>query len=113
MFKEIGKWFERLSLQAKIIITSITGFIAFAFYLFVQGKINLRSSFKYKLEKVRSDLKIKKLKKDEEQNAEEIKILEDKEKQILEKIKFVEEKEASGEEVTIEDLDKFFEERGF
>lgn len=113
MFKKIANWFKKLGLRAKLIITGIAGFLAFTFYLVIQGKMNLKSSFKYELAKVKSDLEMKRLEKDSERNAAEIADLEAKEKQILEKIQFIEEKEGLGEEVFLEDLDRFFDERGF
>jgi len=66
----------------------------------------------YELSKIRHTIEIERLKDEESINLAKINLLEKEEADILNKIKEIESIETSGN-VTNEELDKFFDDRGF
>jgi len=75
-------------------------------------KISNRKMLEYELSKIRHTIEIERLKDEESINLAKINLLEKEEADILNKIKEIESIETSGN-VTNEELDKFFDDRGF
>lgn len=108
------EFLKNLSLRVKLIIGSIVGIISFVLYLFVRQKIRARDKMEYELNKVKSEINLTHLEKDSKEKKIKLQQLEKEEKLIREKIKFIEEKEvAEKRDVSLEELDAFFDKRGF
>ena len=105
MFKKIG---EKVAVVLGVIM-SIAGFI---FYFF-QRKPSVKNLLEEQLGRVTSEIEIANIEVEKDKNIDKIKILQDKEAEIRGKIKEIENGEISEEDVSIEELDSFFDKRGF
>ena len=105
-------FFGKLSLKIKLIGGFIIGLISFLAFFFISKKINARKIFELELEKLETEIEIKHTNEDIADNKEEIKVLEKKAQKIKEEIALIDSGEKS-EFVTQEELDNFFDERGF
>ena len=108
----IGDFFKRLGLKAKLIFGAIFGIFGFIAIFMFKKKINAREILELELKKVREEVEIEKTQEEIDRNDEKILKLEDRIKEIKEEIKKLEEFEAR-DNVSEEELDEFFDERGF
>lgn len=106
-------FFKKIKIEVKLIIAAILGIIGFIIIVISRGKIDLKNSLKYELAKVKHDINVKNLEDKSSENMEELKELKEKEKNILAKIEYIKKSEKSNHEVTNEELDDFFDKRGF
>ena len=113
MLETIINWIKRLSLKTKLILVGIISFVGFIFFTLIQSKMNLKSSYKYQLSKLKSEIELKRLEGESDEIEQELLKLEEQEREVTSRIKIIEERELKGEDISIEELDKFFDERGF
>lgn len=108
------EWFKKLGTQVKIALGAIAAFFGFILFFFVRQQIRAKQKMEYELSRVESELKIAELEEDSKEKVEKIEALKKEEVLIREKIKYIEEKEVEeGREVSLEELDAWFEGRGF
>lgn len=108
----IYDFFKKISLKTKIFVSIIFSIIMFFLIIIFRIKISNRKMLEYELSKIRHTIEIERLKDEESINLAKINLLEKEEADILNKIKEIESIETSGN-VTNEELDKFFDDRGF
>ena len=108
----IGDFFKRLGLKAKLIIGTIVGVFGFIAVFLLRKKINAREILELELKKVREEFEIEKAQEEIDRNDEKILTLEGRIQDIKEEIKRLEEFEAR-KDVSEEELDDFFDKRGF
>lgn len=106
-------FFKRMGLKLKLALGFAFAAITFVAYFIIRGKIRIKDQLEYELSRLKSEIEITNLEEKTEEAEKKIKNLKKDEKKIREKIAFIEERESKGEEVSLEDLDKFFDERGF
>lgn len=107
-------FWKKISTTVKVIIASIASVIGFVLFFFVREKIRAKDKMKYELSRIESELKITNLKADSEEKKEKISQLKKEESLIREKIKYLETVETKeNREVSVEELDAFFDRRGF
>jgi cell division protein FtsB len=82
-------------------------------FLFVRGKMRARDQLEYELQRVRYEMELAHLEEKTEASDQKIKELERQEETIKEKIRLVEEREIQGEELSVDELEDFFADRGF
>jgi hypothetical protein len=107
------EFFKKIGIKVKVIFGAITGFLGVVLFFFVRSKIQARDKLEFELERVKSEMEIARLDEKSEESLKKIEELHAEEGKIKDKIRFVEEKEIKGEKVSIEELDRFFNERGF
>ena len=108
----MGLW-NKMSIKVKVVLGAIAGILSFLLFFFVRNQIRARDKMKYELSRVESELKVAHLEEDSADKIKKIEQLKSEEALIREKIEFLEEKEAEeGREVSIEELDAFFSNRG-
>lgn len=105
-------FFGRLSLKIKLIAGFIFGLLSFFTLFFISKKINARKILELELEKLETEIEIKHTNEDIAENKEEIKVLEKRAQKIKEEIALIDNGEKP-EMITQEELDNFFDERGF
>ena len=113
MLETIINWIKRLSLKTKLVLVGIISFVGFIFFTLIQSKMNLKSSYKYQLSKLKSEIELKRLEGESDEIEQELLKLEEQEREVTNRIKIIEERELKGEDISIEELDRFFDERGF
>ena len=107
-------FWKKISTKIKLIIAAIVSALGFVLFFFVREKIRAKDKMKYELAKVESELKIIHLESDSQEKKEKINKLKQEESLIREKIKYLENIEVKeNREVSIEELDAFFDKRGF
>jgi hypothetical protein len=108
----IVDFFKKVSLKTKIFFSIIFSVIIFFLAVILRMKMSHKKMLEYELSKVRHNIELERLKKEEDVNLEKIKVLEEEENNILKKIKEIEKAELS-KDVTSDELDDFFDSRGF
>jgi len=104
---------KKMSLKIKLAIGAIASVISFFLFFFIKSKMRTKDKMDYELSRTKSELEIVHLEEDSEEKLAKVAELENKESVIREKIKFLEEKEAEeGPDVSMEELDAFFDKRG-
>lgn len=104
---------KKLGLKLQLFLLLVGGVLAAFIFLQVRGNIRLKKQMEYELSRVKKETELAELEKDGEEKKAKIESLKEREAEIVEKIKFIEEKEVKGEEVTVDELESFFSERGF
>lgn len=107
------EWFKKLSAKVKVALGAIATIFGFILVVFVRQKINARGKLKFELEKVQRETEMLYLEEDYEEKERKLSSLRKKEADLRQKIKEVEEREYKGEEVSPEEIDSFFRERGY
>ena len=110
--KSKASFFEKLSLKVKLIAGFIFGLLSFLAFFFVNKKLNARKILQLELERLETEIEIKHTNKDIADNKEEIVSLEKRAQKIKEEIALIDSGEKP-ETVTQEELDSFFNKRGF
>ncbi len=107
-------WFKKFNIKFKIAL-GILGFIL-AMFLFatIKRKFSARDKLKYELAKNTHEIELTHLGKDEEAKKAKLTLLVDEKQKIIEKLEIIDTKELKlGREMSIEELDSFFDSRGF
>lgn len=108
------EFLKKIGTKFKVVLATIASILGFVLFFFVRQKIRAKDKMKHELSRVESELKITHLENDSEQKKEKIISLRRQEMSIREKIKFLEEVEVKeNREISIEELDSFFDKRGF
>jgi hypothetical protein len=113
IWKSVKLFFSKISIEAKLIMSGAIAVVSFILIVVLRGKANTKSALEYELSKVKHDIEIGHLKKQDTKVDGKLSKLKEKEKELKEKIEFVKKKELKGENVTLEELDNFFDKRGF
>tara|TARA_A100001011_G_scaffold222295_1_gene230242 strand:- start:488 stop:856 length:369 start_codon:yes stop_codon:yes gene_type:complete len=112
LFGYIGGLFSSLTLKIKVILSAIIGIFGFISIFLFAKNINQRKILKLELKKVREKIEIEKAQEKIDENSEVISSLEKEEELILKQIEQLD-LESPREEVSKEELDEFFDKRGF
>ena len=105
-------FFEKISLKVKLIIGFLFGLISFITVFTVSKKINARKILELELKKLETEIEIKNTEEDIDKNKEEINSLEKRAQKIKKEIELINKGEKE-EYVSRDQLDAFFDERGF
>lgn len=104
--------FEKISSKTKIFFGAIAGIFSFILFIVLGRKVNSKKILEIELEKVKKELEVEYLSEEISENKEKINTLENKKEDIKKRIREIEDTEIE-EEVTKEELDDFFDSRGF
>ena len=104
--------FSKVTTKVKLLFAGIATAVGFIFIVLFNRKANQVKMLKHELKTIRSEIEIEKASESIEKNDVRIAELEGLEGDIKRKILELDGKSVS-EEVTNEELDKFFDERGF
>jgi DNA gyrase/topoisomerase IV subunit A len=108
----IGSWFNSLGVKIKIFFGAIIGLFGLIAIFLFQKKITSRQILELELEKLREEIEIEKAQEEINKNNVLILDLEGRIKSVKEEIDVLDSFEAR-EEVSKEELDEFFDDRGF
>ncbi len=100
---------SNISTKIKLIIGTIVGVFAIVMYFVIKKEMNEKEILELQLNKLETEIKVKLKQEDIDKNSEEILSLEEEKKKIIEKIKEIKNEDLSKED----NLDKFFDDRGF
>jgi len=106
------EWFKNIGLKAKAIIIGVVSFLGAVLFFFVRSKITARDKLEFELQRIIQEKESAKLEGRVAEREKRLAELQEEERDILEKIKEVEKIEYEGGEVSVEDIDKFFKDRG-
>jgi Tfp pilus assembly protein PilO len=105
---------KKVGLKIKVFFGVVLGLLGMVFFFFVKEKLSAKEELKYELDKVKTEIEIKKSEEETEESVKKLEELKVEEDKIREKIKIIEEREVKGQkELSLEELDKFFDERGY
>jgi len=107
------EFFKKLGLQIQIILIVVFGILAAFLFLYLRGNLRLKKQMEYRLNRVIKETELTQLEADSKEKEERLATLKAEEKSIREKIKIIEEKDSEGKELTLTELEDFFNERGF
>tara|TARA_B100001027_G_C16176147_1_gene289249 strand:+ start:407 stop:772 length:366 start_codon:yes stop_codon:yes gene_type:complete len=105
-------FFGSLTIKVKLILGTIIGVFGFISYFVFSKKKNNREILELELKKVREEIEIEKTQEEIDINNEKLIKLETRAEEIVEEIKKIEAPDPE-REVSNEELDEFFDERGF
>ena len=108
----ISNFFKSIGLKVKIILGAIVGIFGFISIFLLSKKMNARQILELELKKVREEIEIEKTQEEIDRNDGKILLLEGRIEEIKTEIKELEEFEAR-DSVSNEELDEFFDDRGF
>lgn len=112
-FKDnICTFFDKFSLKIKLILGTLAGIIGFFLVFFVSKKINAKQILELELKKVEEEINIKNTEKDISKNKELISELDKKAKAIKSEIRDID-LGNKPENISREEMDTFFSDRGF
>lgn len=108
---------KQLGQKIKVILGVLAGLFGFIlFYIIgvkVSEKIKAKDKMEYELARIESEKKITELQQNSEEKIIKLEELKAEEQVIREKIKVLQEYESQGQELSLEELDRFFDSRGF
>jgi hypothetical protein len=107
------KFLKNIGFKIKLFFGAIVGFLGILLFFIIRGKIKAKEHLEFELERIKTEIEVTKLEEESEESLKKIETLAAEESKIREKIRFIEEREIKGEEVSLEELDKFFDDRGF
>jgi Tfp pilus assembly protein PilN len=107
------KFLKKIGLKIKIALGVVLGVVTLVLYFVVGGRLRAKDQLNYELSKLRNEIEINKLEEETIETKDKIKVLEDKESVLREKLSYLESEEAKGNQVSLEELDDFFKNRGF
>ena len=114
MMNKLKVFFRRLSIKAKVIAGIIGAILAVFLYLLIQQKISAKKHIRYEIKKTEHEIELKNLEEWSNEREASLEDLKAKEGALRDKLKIIEEEEVKrGEPVSIEELDDFFDSRGF
>jgi len=105
-------WFKNLGLKFKLFFVALFGIIGTVIFFIANKSMNSKDILKLELKKVRKEIEIEVAEKGINKNNEKIEILKARAAQIKEEIIEITKVE-TGREPTEEELDNFFDSRGF
>ena len=108
----ICRLIKNLSAKIKLAIGAVIALFGMILFFKARGSNDIKKILEYELKKVRSEIEIEKAKESVSVNNDAIDKLEEKEKVIRDKIKEIESSDTP-EEVSLDELDDFFDSRGF
>tara|TARA_R110002020_G_scaffold50716_9_gene143327 strand:+ start:17135 stop:17503 length:369 start_codon:yes stop_codon:yes gene_type:complete len=108
----IWRLIKNLSAKIKLAIGAAIALFGMILFFKARGSNDIKKILEYELKKVRSEIEIEKAKESVSVNNDAIDKLEEKEKIIRDKIKEIESSDTP-EEVSLDELDDFFDSRGF
>jgi cell division protein FtsL len=108
----VSNFFKSIGLKVKIILGAIVGIFGFVSIFLLRKKMNARQILELELKKVREEIEIEKTQEEIDRNDGKILLLEGRIEEIKTEIKELEEFEAR-DSVSNEELDEFFDDRGF
>ena len=112
LWVSIKEFFSNLTIKVKVVVGALLSFIGLISVFLFAKKINQRKILELELKKVRKKIEIENTQKEIDKNSQEISSLKEEEKVILEQIKKLDEIEPR-DDVSKEELDDFFDKRGF
>ena len=112
VFGLICSFIKNLSAKVKLIIGGLIAFFGMILFFRTKSSFDAKKMLEYELKKLRSEIEIEKSKEEVDKNNIAIGRLEEKEKIIRDKIKELDSLEP-GENISLEELDDFFDSRGF
>lgn len=112
VWQALGRFFDGVALKAKLIIGAIIGVVGFISVFLLRKKVNGKQILELELKRVREQVAIEMAQEEIDRNDEEIFSLEGRISEIKDEIKKLDEFEAR-KEVSDEQLDEFFDDRGF
>ena len=112
LWDSVVDFFKSVSLKLKLIFGTIIGVFGFIAVFLLRKNINNRQILELELKKVREEVEIEKAQEEIDRNDEKILLLEKKIERIKNEIKELEEFE-SEDNTSEEELDDFFDDRGF
>lgn len=107
------KWIKKLGLKFQLVLIMIVGVLGAFLFIYFRGNFRIRKQMEYRLNRVRKETQLAELEEDGKEKLQKIEELKKEEKALEEKIEFIKEKEFKGEEVSVEELENFFNDRGF
>jgi len=108
----VSNFFKSIGLKVKLILGAIVGIFGFVSIFLLRKKMNARQILELELKKVREEIEIEKTQEEIDRNDGKILLLEGRIEEIKLEIKELEEFEAR-DSVSNEELDEFFDDRGF
>ena len=108
----VSNFFKSIGLKVKLILGAIVGIFGFISIFLLRKKMNARQILELELKKVREEIEIEKTQEEIDRNDVKILLLEGRIEDIKLEIKELEEFEAR-DSVSDEELDEFFDDRGF
>ena len=108
----LGTFFGSISLKIKLILGTILGVFGLISYFLFKTKVNNREILELELKKVREEIEIEKAQEEIDVNNLKLDSLEKKAEDIVKQIEAIEKPDAE-REVSKEELDDFFDKRGF
>ena len=108
----VGAAFDRLSAKVKIIIAAIVGFFGLIAYFVFRKNINSKEILELELKRVREEIEIEKSQEEIDDNSKKIVDLEARAEEIKREIVKIEKPDLD-REVSKEEIDEFFDKRGF
>ena len=110
----MSDWFKKLNIKFKLALGLIGLFLSMLLFAAVQKKFSAKDKLRYELERVEHETNLAHLEKDENIQKDKIKVLEVEKEELLRQLDLIELEEIEiGKEISVFDLDKFFDERGF
>lgn len=108
----IGSFFAAISMRVKVVAGALLGLFGLISYFLFKTKRNDREILELELKKVREEIEIEIVQKDIDSNNERLETLRLRADEIVEEIKNIEKPDPE-REVSKEELDDFFDKRGF
>lgn len=108
----VGRAFDNLSLKIKLFIAGVIGFFGIISYFLFKKNINSREILELELKKVKEEIEIEKNQEQIDVNQEKIVDLESRAEEIKREIIKIEKPDVD-REISREELDEFFDKRGF
>lgn len=111
-WSSVGSAFDNLSAKIKIIAAAIVGLFGVIAYFSFRKNINSKEILELELKKVREEIAIEKSQEEIDENKEKIVTLESRAEEIKRELIKIEKPDID-REISKEELDDFFDKRGF
>jgi len=112
LWNSIKSFFKAISLKTKLVIGIIISVFSFVAFQMFRKRINDADILKLELEKVRAEIEIESAQKEIDINNDKLDALQVRADEIIKEIAEIE-KPDPNKDVSDEELDKFFDDRGF
>nr|BDD46254.1 hypothetical protein 86 [bacterium] len=108
------EWFKKLNIKFKMAFVVVGLFLAMFLFVTLKRRFTARSKLNFELARNTHEIELANLEADAKKKEEKLEALHKKEQDILRQLEAVEAKEAElGREMSVEELDSFFDSRGF
>ena len=108
----VANFFKGIGLKAKLIFGAIIGIFGFISIFLLRKNMNSRQILELELKKLREEIEIEKAQEEINRNNEKLEVLESRAEEIKAEIEELKKFEPR-EDVSNEELDEFFDDRGF